>query len=192
MKLLVLNGSPRKRGTVASLLKQVAAPLTAEHDIEWIDAGKLEMKFCTACMVCREKEACILPEDDAHRVGKKIQDADALIIGTPTHWGNMSAPLKLLFDRNIPVFMGESPNGIPQPRQKGKRAVIVAACTTPWPFNFIFPQSRGAIRAVKEVLHYGGYKIVGTISKPGTKKAKEIPPSLMAKAKRLGEKLVNR
>jgi len=88
--------------------------------------------------------------------------------------------------------MGESPKGMPQPRQKGKHAVVVTACTTPWPFNFILPESRGAIRAVREILHYGGYKIVGTIAKPGTKKSKEISPSLMAKAKRLGEKLKQR
>ena len=143
-------------------------------------------------MACREKDTCILPEDDAHIVGKKIQDADGLVIGTPTHWGNMCAPLKLLFDRNVPIFMGESPKGIPIPRQKGKRAVIVTACTTPWPFNFILPESRGAIRAVREVLHYGGYKIVGTISKPGSKKNKEISPSMMAKAKCLGVKLLQR
>jgi hypothetical protein len=148
------------------------------------------MKFCTAYMVCREKGTCILPEDDAHIVGKKIQDADALLIGTPTHWGNMCAPLKLLFDRNVPVFMGESPKGMPEPRQKGKRAVVVAACTTLWPFNFIFPESRGAIRAVREVLHYEGYKVLGTITKPGTKKSKDISSSLKAKAKRLGEKLI--
>jgi hypothetical protein len=102
----------------------------------------------------------------------------------------MCAPLKLLFDRNVPVFMGESPKGMPEPRQKGKRAVIVTACTTPWPFNFILPESRGAIRAVKEVLHYGGYNLVGTITKPGTKKSTEISSSLMEKAGRLGEKLV--
>ncbi|MFO7667216.1 MAG: flavodoxin family protein [Desulfobacterales bacterium] len=192
MKILVLNGSPRRNGTVALLLKLVTESLTAEHDIEWIDVCKLNMKYCTACMACREKEKCILPEDDAHIVGKKIQDADALVIGTPTHWGNMCAPLKLLFDRNVPIFMGESPSGMPVPRQKGKRAVVVTACTTPWPFNFILPESRGAIRAVKEVLHYGGYKTVGTITKPGTKKSKEISPSLTTRAKRLGNKLVQR
>jgi hypothetical protein len=102
----------------------------------------------------------------------------------------MCAPLKLLFDRNVPVFMGESPKGMPVPRQKGKRAVIVTACTTPWPFNFIFPESRGAIRAVKEVLHYGGDKLVGTITRPGTKKSKEISSSLMEKAERLVKKLI--
>ena len=190
MKILVLNGSPRSNGTVVSLLKSVTESLPAEHDIEWIDVCKLNMKFCTACMVCRDKEKCILPEDDAHIVGKKIQDADALVIGTPTHWGNMCAPLKLIFDRNVPVFMGESPKGMPEPRQKGKSAVIVTSCTTPWPFNFILPESRGAIRSAKEVLHYGGYKTVGTITKAGTKKSTEISTSLMEKAKRLGEKLI--
>ena len=43
----------------------------------------------------------------------RYKDADGLIVGTPTHWGNMSAQLKLLFDRNVPVFMGEKPNGFP-------------------------------------------------------------------------------
>lgn len=190
MKVLVLNGSPRKSGTVASLLKAVTEPLSAEHDVEWVDVFKLNMKYCTACMVCRNKETCILPEDDAHIVGKKIQEADALVIGTPTHWGNMCAPLKLLFDRTVPVFMGESPSGMPVPRQKGKRAVIVTACTTPWPFNFILPESRGAIRTVGEVLHYGGYKTVGTMTKPGTKKSKEISASMTAKANLLGKKLI--
>lgn len=190
MKLLVLNGSPRRGGSVASLLKTVIRNVSAEHDIEWIDVCGLDMRFCTGCMVCREKELCILPEDDAHTVGNKIRDADALVVGTPTHWGNMCAPLKLLFDRNVPVFMGESPRGMPTPRQKGKRAVIVTACTTPWPFNVILPESRGALRAVKEVLQYGGYKIVGTITRPGTKRSTEISASLEKKADRLGKRLV--
>ena len=74
MKILVLNGSPRRNGTVASLRKAVSQPLSAEHEVEWIDVCKLNMNFCTACMACRKKETCILPEDDAHVVGKKIQD----------------------------------------------------------------------------------------------------------------------
>lgn len=192
MKILVLNGSHRRNGTVASLLKAVTEPLSTGHEIEWIDVCTLNMKYCTASMVCREKVACVLPEDDAHIVGRRIQEAEALVIGTPTHWGNMCAPLKLLFDRNVPVFMGESPKGMPVPRQKGKRAVVVTACTTPWPLNFILPQSRGAIRAVKEVFHYGGCKTVGTVTKPGTRKSKEISSSLKARAKRLGNKFLRK
>ena len=33
-------------------------------------------------------------------------------VETPTHWGNMSSQLKVLFDRIVPVFIGERPNGI--------------------------------------------------------------------------------
>jgi hypothetical protein len=89
-----------------------------------------------------------------------------------------------------PLAMGESPRGLPQPRQRNKRAIIATACTTPWPFNFLAAESRGAIRAVKEVLHCGGYKVVGTLTKPGTKGNEELSSSLITKAKRLGKKLV--
>jgi multimeric flavodoxin WrbA len=73
MKILILNGSPRKNGTVATLLKAVAEPITNTHETEWIDVCRLDMTFCTACMACRDKGTCVLPEDDAHRVGQKIQ-----------------------------------------------------------------------------------------------------------------------
>ena len=147
------------------------------------------MKPCMACMKCRSDQECSLPQDDAHIVGRKIREADALVVGTPTHWGNMSAQLKLLFDRNVPVFMGENSNGMPVPHQKGKPAVIVTACSTSWPFNFIVAESRGAIRAVNEVLHYGGYKLVGKIVKPGTKTKPAISSRLSKKAKIIGNKL---
>ncbi len=141
-----------------------------------------------ACMKCRPDKKCVLPQDDGHIVGNKIRNADCLVVGTPTHWGNMSAQLKLLFDRNVPVIMGEKPNGMPLPLQKGKPAVIVTACTTPWPFNFIAAESRGAIRTVNEVLHYGEYKLLGKVVKPGTKNKPEISKELLSKAKILGSR----
>ena len=189
MRILALNGSPRQSGTVASLLELVMEPLKAEHDVEKIDVCNLNMKCCTGCMACRDKGTCVLPEDDAHGIGRKIQAANALIVGSPTYWGNMSGPLKLLFDRNVFVFMGESPMGIPVPRQKGKRAVIVTACTTPWPFDVVFSQSRGALRAIREVLHYGGYKVGGSVVKSGSKSNRVISERLKRKARRLGVRL---
>lgn len=189
MYILVLNGSPRKNGTVASLLKTVVEGISNQHQVEWINLYELKINPCRACMKCRPDQECILPQDDAHIVGRKIRDADVLIVGTPTHWGNMSAQLKLLFDRNVPAIMGETPKGIPIPRHKGKLSVIVTACSTPWPFNFIAAESRGAIRAVKEVLHYGGYRLLGTIVKPGTKTRPSISNRLLEQAKALGSKI---
>jgi hypothetical protein len=42
------------------------------------------------------------------------------------------------------------------------------------------------VKAVREVLHYGGYKILGKIVEPGTKNQPQIPQKLLRKAKILG------
>lgn len=87
------------------------------------------------------------------------------------------------------LLNGSRPNGMPLPRQKGKSAIIVIACTTPWPFNFLLPESRGAVRAVREVPHYGGYRVRGVLVRPGTKQNSEIPASLLVKARAMGTTL---
>lgn len=189
MKILVLNGSPRKSGTVATLLRDVADGAVARgNEVEWIDAHALKVAPCTACMRCRSTGTCSLPEDDGHRVGRSIREAGALVVGTPVHWANLSTPLKVLFDRNVPVFMGETPSGLPRPMQKGKSAVIVTACNTPPLFDWMAGESRGAIRAVREVLHYGGYHVLGTVVNAGTRASPEVPARLRRKARRLGDR----
>ncbi len=191
MKLLLLNGSPKKNGVVAALADAVAeSAINDGCEVERVNLYELTMRPCIACMKCRPDNRCILPVDDAHGIGDKIRNADGLIVCTPTHWGNMSSQLKCLFDRNVPVFMGEKPNGLPLPRQKGKKAVIITACSTPWPLNFILPESRGAINAVKEVLGYGGYKIIGKVVKAGSKANPEISKNELAKARKAGRKFI--
>lgn len=159
-----------------------------QHEVEWVDVYDLKIEHCVACMKCRPDKECVLPEDDAHMLGRKIRKADGLMVGTPTHWGNMSAKLKLVFDRNVPAIMGEKKNGLPDPLHKGKPALIATACATPWPFNFILAQSRGSIRAVKEILNMGGYRVVGELAQPGTKKMTAIPDGILKESRNLGSK----
>ena len=186
MKALILNGSPHPQGVVVQALRTAADTLRqAGADIEWIDVYRTEFRPCTGCMQCRATNVCPLPRDAAHAVGERIRGAGLLGVGAPrsrgglggrvellvggTYWGGMSARLKMLFERLVPVFMGESALGLPQPRQKGKRALVIAACTTPWPFNILARQSRGAVRSVREILGTGGMK-VRTCEIPGTRK----------------------
>ena len=160
MKVLVINGSPRPAGIVAQALAAAEkAAADAGAEVARIDCYAVGVAPCTGCMRCRTTGRCLLPEDAAHRVAEQIRVADVLIVGTPTYWGGMSARLKMIFERTVPVFMGESPRGIPQPRLKGRRAVVIAACTTPWPFNVLCGQSRGAVRSVGEVLRTAGMKV---------------------------------
>ena len=57
------------------------------------------------------------------RANAIAKNADNIIIGSPTYWGNIPGSLKVLFDRNVYLFMGESKSGIPVPKMKGKKAI---------------------------------------------------------------------
>ncbi len=175
MKILVLNGSPRKNGNVAGLLKKESDRLLQKNpdaEIIWENVCDLSFTFCHGCMACRSKGSCVLPQDDAHKIEKEIKECDMLIVGTPVYWGNMNGKLKCLFDRLVAVMMGESKMGIPLPLHKGKKAIIVTSCTTPFPFNYICGQSSGAVRAVREVLKSSGFKVIRKINLSNTKKRK--------------------
>lgn len=181
MRSLIINGSPRRNGTIGTMMR--VASETLGPDAELVHIGDCRIAPCTACMRCRETGECSLPHDDGHDLAEKIRNADLLVIGSPTHWGGMSAPLKNLFDRNVPVFMGESARGIPVARQKGKRALIVAACTTPYPFNIWMKQSRGTVRALREILRTGGYR-TASIEIGGTKRFGTLPSRYPERLKR--------
>ena len=192
MKTLVINGSPKKNGTISILLKNIVSGIPQQENIEWVNVYDLNIKPCVGCMKCRQDGKCCLPKDDGHTIGEKIKNADNLIIGTPTYWGDMSSQLKVLLERNVPVFIGKNKRGLPIPMQKGKKAIIATSCTTPYPFNFILPESRGAINSVKKVLKYGGYKITGTITKPGSKSNPKLKPGILKKAQKSGSKLLQK
>lgn len=191
MKILILNGSPRTRGLISRMLNIMAEETRAHGgEVEEVQISKLQVHPCTGCMSCRTKNACILPEDDAQRVLQKIQCADVLIIGSPCYWGNMNGYLKVLFDRIVYGMMGESPKGIPQPLHKGKKAVIVSTCSTPWPFNIWFNQTRGVVKALREILKWSGFSIRGIIQKGGTKQHPELTESDRRKCRRIINKLL--
>lgn len=191
MKLLILNASPRRSGNIALIaatLKQEAERLGAEVEEIWVQG--LTVRPCMGCMACRSKHACVLPEDDAQRVLEKIKAADALVVAAPCYWGNMPGTLKLLFDRMVYGLMDENAAGLPLPLHKGKRCVLISTSTTPWPFNILLHQSHGAIRAMKEVCKYSGFKIVATIEKGGTKGQKALPERILRRCRKAAGRLV--
>ncbi len=191
MKLLILNASPRRSGNIALMattLKQEAECLGAEVEEIWVQG--LTVRPCMGCMACRSKHACVLPEDDAQRVLEKIKAADALVVAAPCYWGNIPGTLKLLFDRMVYGLMDEKSAGLPLPLHKGKRCVLISTSTTPWPFNILLHQSHGAIRAMKEVCKYSGFKIVATIEKGGTKGQKALPERILRRCRKAAGRLV--
>ena len=168
MKLLIINGSPRKKGLISQMLRIFHEQAIATGvEVTEVYANDLQIKPCMGCMACRSKQYCVLPEDDAQRVLTLIQQADAIVIGAPCYWGNIPGQLKLLFDRIVYGMMRDTPR-FPEPLMQGKKAVFISTCPTPFPFNILMNQSRGAIRALREIGRFSGWKIVDTIERGGT------------------------
>ena len=168
MKILIINGSPKKNGMLSRMLGIMKEDAQAKgHLVETVCTNDLQIKPCVGCMACRTKGECLLSQDDSQRVLKMIQDADSVIMGAPCYWGNIPGQMKLLFDRIVYGMMRDTPR-FPQPLMKGKKCILLSTCTTPWPWYIWFIQSRGAIRAMREICRYAGFKIVATIDRGGT------------------------
>ncbi len=190
MKVLILNGSPRRNGKVSQILHTMEKRIQDDgNETEFVDVNMLNFKCCIGCMKCRESGKCILPQDDAHHIGEALQNCDAVIVGSPVYWGNINGKLKCLFDRQVAIMMGENKMGIPIPLLKGKKAIVVNTCTTPFPFNILAGQSTKAYTAVKEILSYSGVKIKGKLLIGGTKNMGELPEKYLKRAEKLAKKL---
>lgn len=189
MKVLVLNGSPRRGGAVSQMLDRIVENLGEACEVEYVFVGELAMKPCTGCMRCRSDLKCVLPEDDAHRIAQAVREADALVVGSPCYWGNMNGWLKVLFDRIVYAMMGEKPDGRPVPLHKGKRAVLVTSCNTIWPFSVWFRQTGGVVRALGEVLRWSGFRVVGTVAKSGSRRRAALSAREVRKCGKLAEKI---
>ena len=190
-KMLILNASPRKKGNIAQVVTEMANEAAVHGvEVEVIRVQNLNVRPCTACMQCRSKGFCVLPDDDSQRVMQLIEDSQAMVIAAPCYWGNIPGTLKVLFDHIVYGLMDESQRGYPIPLQKGKRCVLVSTSTTPWPFNILLHQSHGAIRAMKEICRYSGFKIVATIEKGGTRRDTTLSERDIMKCRKAVRKLL--
>lgn len=188
MKVLFLNGSPRKDGYTVRVMKCIESGIDPKHTVEWVHAYDLKVSPCLSCMKCRPNNECILSKDDGHRVSRMIRSADALIIGSPTYFGNISGPLKTLIDRSLTAFEEIAASGLemPVPLHKGKKAAMVTACNAPSPISQLQNQSKGTLLAIETILKAGGYDIAGSIVLDGAASKEDIPAEIREEARKLG------
>jgi multimeric flavodoxin WrbA len=102
MKAVAINGSPRKGGNTEILLKKVLAPLAAAGwETDFIQLGGAEIRGCRACYHCFDtKDArCGQRDDFFNPCMAKMVAADAIILGSPTYFTDVSAEMKALLDR---------------------------------------------------------------------------------------------
>ena len=125
MKVVALCGSARKQGNTALLLKTVLAPLKeAGAETELIELAKSEIRGCMACYVCflEKNGTCVLKKDIVNDCIGKMAAADAILLGSPAYFTDVSSEMKALIDR---CGMVSQANGDMLQRKLGAAVVAV-------------------------------------------------------------------
>jgi len=109
MLVIAFNGSPRKNGATAKLLnKALEGAASQEAETEFIQLNKLNMKGCQACFSCKKRGGksygkCVL-KDDMTPIYERIEQADALFLGTPIYYHSVTSAMQMFTERLYPYF----------------------------------------------------------------------------------------
>ena len=100
MKVLLINGSPRANGNTFLALGEIAKQLD-KHGVETelVQIGNKPLHCCVACGYCRSNKHCVFTDDLCNEVIDKLAVADALIVGTPTYYGQPNGGVLSLMQR---------------------------------------------------------------------------------------------
>ena len=120
MAIIAVCGSLRKESNTNKLVKKVAD--ASGFDYELINLSGMEIKPCTGCGECIMNEGTCIINDDMNPLCDKLMKADALIIGSPTYYMDISGAIKCFIDRSMPIFYrGVGPDYSPDLPVLGKR-----------------------------------------------------------------------
>lgn len=140
MYVVAFNGSPREGGNTSLLLNEVLKPIEKEGiKTEIIQVGGQEMKGCVACMKCRKKAdgKCHKDNDLINSCIKKMLKADAILIGSPVYFADVTSETKALID-----VAGYALRGAGSPLRRKVGAAVIAV------------RRAGAMHALDTINHF--------------------------------------
>ncbi len=106
MRVVAINGSPRKEGNTYQAIKIVLAELEKEGiDTEIIHIGNKLVRGCMGCNKCKENknEKCVYADDGVNDWVQKMKDAQGLIFGSPVYYSSIAGTMKSFLDRTFRV-----------------------------------------------------------------------------------------
>ncbi len=100
MKVLMINGSPKRNGVCNFALETIGSVLKEEGiDFEIIQVSGQVIAGCLGCGYCMANKKCVQTKDFVNEVGSKCKEADGFIFASPTYYAGVSGQLKSLLDR---------------------------------------------------------------------------------------------
>ncbi len=99
MKVLMINGSPRKNGNTTLALAQMEQVFVDEGiEVINVQVGKDAVRGCVACNGCGKLGRCVY-DDCVNELAPLFEEADGLVVGTPVYYGSANATVVAVLDR---------------------------------------------------------------------------------------------
>jgi multimeric flavodoxin WrbA len=99
MKVLMINGSPRKGGNTSIALDEMAKVFESEGvEYETVQVGALAIKGCLSCGYCAKNGKCVT-DDIVNELSAKFEQADGLVIASPVYYASANGTLISCLDR---------------------------------------------------------------------------------------------
>lgn len=99
MKVLVVNGSPRKGGNTSIAIDELAKTFSAEGvDVEVLDVGSKAVAGCRACYACGKLGRCAI-DDVVNEAARKFEQADGLVVASPVYYASPNGAVLSFLDR---------------------------------------------------------------------------------------------
>ncbi len=129
MKVLLVNGSARADGNTRLSLEEVRKTLKENGvDYEIVGIGTQPVHGCIACGRCGELGRCVFDDDPCNLIARKLAESDALVVGTPTYYGQPNGALLALMQRMLysqsHLAMNKPAAGIAVCRRGGATAAL--------------------------------------------------------------------
>ena len=100
MKVVLINGSPHRKGNTFIALSEVAGALEKEGvQTEIIQLGIIAVQGCIACNKCAELGHCVFQDTLYNQVREALQEADGIVVGSPVYYAGPNGALCALLDR---------------------------------------------------------------------------------------------
>lgn len=99
MKVLMINGSPRKDGNTAIALKEMEKIFTESGiDVTTMQIGGQAIRGCIACGSCSKNGRCVF-DDAVNEAAPLFKEADGLVIASPVYYASANGTLISFLDR---------------------------------------------------------------------------------------------
>lgn len=106
MKILVLNGSPRKHGNTMKMIEAFQeGAMSGGHQVNVVNVAYQKISGCLACEYCHQKEngVCV-QKDDMQNIYTLLEDTEMLVIASPIYYHGITGQLKCAIDRLYAVL----------------------------------------------------------------------------------------